>query len=170
MKAIQFILSTVNGMHQAMINDVKTLSLAQLTWKPAPGANPIGFLYWHTARVEDMAVAGWQKKVPVWDEDKWYEKLGLDSKAYGGGFQEPDVDKVARLSADIVLAYVEKVFRNTGIYVQGLDEDKLDFPPNPERPNVTIGLMLGNYIIGHGWWHLGEIRYIKGMQGMSAGR
>ncbi|MDO9333952.1 MAG: DinB family protein [Dehalococcoidales bacterium] len=170
MKAIQFILLTVNGMHQAMVNDVKTLTPAQLVWKPAPGANPIGFLFWHTARVEDMAVSGWQKKTPVWEEDKWYEKLGLDAKVYGGGFQEPDVDKVARLPADIITAYVEKVFRNTGIYIQSLDEDKLDFAPNSERPNITIGLMLGNYIIGHGWWHLGEIRYIKGMQGMTAGR
>jgi hypothetical protein len=170
MKAIQFILLTVNGMHQAMVNDVKTLTPVQLVWKPAPGANPIGFLFWHTARVEDMAVSGWQKKTPVWEEDKWYEKLSLDAKVYGGGFQEPDVDKVARLPADIITAYVEKVFRNTGIYIQSLDEDKLDFAPNQERPNVTIGLMLGNYIIGHGWWHLGEIRYIKGMQGMTAGR
>ena len=170
MKAIQFIQLTVNGVHQAMVNDVKALTPAQLVWKPAPGANPIGFLFWHTARVEDMAVSGWQKKTPVWEEDKWYEKLGLDAKVYGGGFQEPDVDKVAKLPADIITAYVEKVFRNTGIYIQSLDEDKLDFAPNPERPNVTIGLMLGNYIIGHGWWHLGEIRYVKGMQGITAGR
>jgi hypothetical protein len=170
MKAIQFILLTVNGMHQAMLNDVKTLTTAQLAWKPASGANPIGFLYWHTARVEDNAVSAWQKKTPVWEEDKWYEKFGLDAKVYGGGFKEPDVDNVARIPLDIVTAYVEKVFRNTSIYIQSLDEDKLDFAPNPERPNITIGLMLGNYIIGHGWWHLGEIRYIKGMQGMSAGR
>ncbi|HEX9896663.1 MAG TPA: DinB family protein [Dehalococcoidales bacterium] len=170
MKAIQFIQLTVNGMHQAMVNDVKVLTPEQLAWKPASNANPVGFLFWHTARVEDMAVSGWQKKTPIWEEDKWYEKLGLDAKVYGGGFQEPDVDKVARLPLDIVTAYVEKVFRNTGIYIQSLDEDKLDFAPNPERPNITIGLMLGNYIIGHGWWHLGEIRYIKGMQGMTAGR
>jgi hypothetical protein len=170
MNAVQFILMTVNGMHHAMVDDVKMLTPAQLAWKPAPGANPVGFLYWHIARVEDMVIAGWQKKTSVWDEDRWYEKLGLDASAYGTGFQEPDVDKVARLPLETVTQYVEKVFRNTGIYVQSLDEDKLDFPPNPERPKVTIGAMLGNYIIGHGWWHLGEIRYIKGMQGMSAGR
>ena len=115
-------------------------------------------------------MSGWQKKTPIWEEDKWHEKLGLEARDYGGGFKDPDVDRVARMPLDIVTAYVEKVFRNTGIYIQSLDEDKLDFPPNPERPNVTIGAMLGNYIIGHGWWHLGEIRYIKGMQGMSAGR
>jgi hypothetical protein len=170
MRAIQFILLTVNGMHQAMVNDVKTLTPAQLAWKPAPGANPVGFLFWHTARVEDMAVSGWQKKQPIWEEDKWYEKLGLEAKDYGGGFKDPDVDRVAKMPLDIVTAYVEKVFRNTSTYIQALDEDKLDSPPNPERPNITIGMMLGNYIIGHGWWHLGEIRYIKGMQGMSAGR
>lgn len=170
MRAIEFIHMTVNGMHQAMVNDVKTLTPEQLAWKPAPGANPVEFLLWHTARVEDRAVGGLQNKTPVWEEDRWYEKLGLEVKDYGGGFKDPDVDKVAKLPLDIVIAYVEKVFRNTEIYIQSLDEDKLDFPPNPERPNFTVGMMLGNYIIGHGWWHLGEIRYVKGMQGVSAGR
>lgn len=170
MNTVQFIQITVNGLHQAMVNDVKILKPEQLKWKPAPKANPIGFLFWHYARVEDMMVSNWQKKTSVWEEDKWYEKLGLDAKVYGTGFQEPDVDKVAVLPLDIVTAYADKVFRNTMVYIQSLDEDRLDFAPNPERPNTTIGVMVSNFIIAHGWWHLGEIRYVKGLQGMPSAR
>ncbi len=166
MKAIQFILQTVSGLHQAAVNDVKALKPEQLTWKPAPKANSIGFLFWHAARVEDTFVSQWQKKTTVWDEDRWYDKFGLDAKAYGGGFQEPEVDMVGKLPLDQVIAYAEKVHRNTEIYIRSLDEDKLDYAPNPERPNWTIGMMLNNFVIAHGWWHLGEIRYVKGMLGM----
>lgn len=170
MKAIQFILMTVNGMHQATLNDVKGLTKEQLAWRPAAKANSVGFLFWHAARIEDNMVSSWQKKTSSWEEDKWYEKLGLDAKVFGTGFQEPDVDKVGKLPIDLVIGYAEKVYRNTGIYIQSLDEDKLDFAPNPERPSWTIGMMLSNFIIAHGWWHLGEIRYIKGMQGMPSAR
>jgi hypothetical protein len=165
-KAIQFIHSTVNSMHQALLNDVKALEPEQLKWKPAPKTNPIGFLFWHAVRLEDNTVSGWQKKTPVWEEDRWYTKFNLDAKAYGTGFQEADVDKIAKLPLEQVIAYAEKVFRNTEIYIRSLDEDKLDFTPNPERPNWTIGTMLNSFVIAHGWWHLGEIRYIKGMLGM----
>ncbi|MDP2919170.1 MAG: DinB family protein [Dehalococcoidia bacterium] len=170
MKAIPFIQLTVNGMHTAMVNDVKALTKEQLAWKPAPKTNPVGFLFWHTVRVEDTMVSNWTKKTSVWEEDRWFEKLGLDAKVYGTGFQEPDVDKAAQLPIDQVIAYAEKVFRNTDAYIGSLDEDKLDFAPNPERPNFTIAVMVANFLIAHGWWHLGEIRYVKGMQGMGAAR
>jgi hypothetical protein len=160
----------VAGMHRAMTDDVKDLKKEQLIWKPAPRSNPIGFLFWHAVRVEDNMVSNWQKKVTVWEEDRWYEKLGLDAKQYGTGFQDPDVDKVAKLPLDQVLAYSDKVFRATDVYLRTLDEDKLDFAPNPERPRFTIALMIANFIIAHGWWHLGEIRYVKGLQGMPAAR
>lgn len=170
MNATQFILSSVNGLHQAMINDVKILNAEQLKWKPAAKANPIGFLFWHAVRVEDNTVAGWQKKSTVWEEDKWYEKMGLDAKVYGTGFGEEDVNKIAKLPVNSLMEYAEKVFRNSASYIQGLEADKLDYAPNPERPNWTVGMMISNFIIAHGWWHLGEIRYVKGLQGMPAPR
>jgi len=170
MNAVQFIQSMVNTMHRALLDDVKGLTPEHLKWKPAPKANPIGFLCWHIVRVEDQMVSGWQRKTPTWEEDKWYEKLGLDAKGFGTGFQEPEVDRVALLPLNEVTAYADRVFQNTMAYIQTLDEAKLDFAPNPERPNWTMALMVSNFIIAHGWWHLGEIRYIKGMQGMPAAR
>ncbi len=170
MNAVQFILTAVNGLHQAMVNDVKTLTPEQLKWKPAANANPVGFLFWHAARVEDNAVSGWQKKSSIWEEDRWYEKMGLDAKVFGTGFGEAEVEKIARLPLNLVIEYAEKVFRNSATYIQSLEADKLDFAPNQERPNWTIGMMINNFIIAHGWWHLGEIRYVKGLQGMPSPR
>ena len=170
MNAVEFIHTTVTEMHSAMIEDVKVLSQEHLAWKPAAKANPIGFLFWHTIRTEDNMIHGLQGKATIWESEKWHEKLGMDARAQGTGFQEPDVDKVAALPLSEVMAYVERVTASIEGYIKSLDDAGLDRAPNPERPRWTVGMMLRNFIIVHGWWHLGEIKYLKGMQGMPGAR
>lgn len=170
MKAIEFIQSAVAELHGAMIEDVKVLSQEHLAWKPAPKANPIGFLFWHYMRTEDNMIQGLQGKPSIWESDKWFEKLGMDAKAQGTGFQEPEVEKVAALPLSELMAYAERVTQSTTDYLKSLDDARLDHALNPERPRRTIGMMLRNFVIAHGWWHLGEIKYLKGMQGMPASR
>ena len=113
---------------------------------------------------------GLMGKPSVWQAEKWGEKLGMDPQAQGTGFQEPDVDRAAALPLSEMIAYAEKVFAETTDYLKTLDDEKLDYAPNPERPRATISMMLRNFIVAHGWWHLGEIKYVKGMQGMPAAR
>ena len=170
MNAVEFIHTTVAEFHGALIEDVKVLSPEQLAWKPAANTNPIGFLFWHLIRTEDNMIHGLQGKPTVWESEQWYEKLGMDAKAQGTGFQEPDVDKVAALSLSEVMAYVERVAKSIEDFIKSLDDAGLDRAPNLERPRWTVGMMLRNFVIVHGWWHLGEIKYLKGMQGMPAAR
>jgi len=94
----------------------------------------------------------------------------MDPEAQGTGFQEPDCDRVAALPASEMLAYAEKVFAETTDYLNSLDDAGLDYASNPERPRWNVSMMLRNFIVAHGWWHLGEIKYVKGMQGMPAAR
>ena len=170
MKAIEFIQGAISELHSAMIDDVKVLTREHLTWKPAPKANPIGFLFWHYMRTEDNMIQGIQGKPSIWESEKWDEKLGMDSNAQGTGFQEPEVEKVAALSLSELMAYAERVTQSTEDYLAALDDARLDHAPNPDRPRRTIAVMLRSFILAHGWWHLGEIKYVKGMQGMPAAR
>jgi len=170
MNAVEFIQTTVLELHATMIDDVRVLNQENLAWKPAPKANPIGFLFWHFLRSEDNMVQGMQGKPSIWESEDWYQKMGLDAKAQGTGFQELEVEQVAALCLPDLLAYAERVTQSTADYLKSLDDAKLDYPPNPERPRWTIGMMIRNFIIAHGWWHLGEIKYLKGMQGMPAPR
>jgi len=157
-------------MHGALMDDVKDLTAEHLAWKPAPGANPIGFLFWHFIRTEDNIVHGLLGQPSIWEGQKWGEKLGMDAKAQGTGFQEPEVDKAAALPLAEVMAYAELVIKDTADYLNSLDDAKLDFAPNPERPRRTVCMMMRHFVLAHGWWHLGEIKYVKGMQGMPAAR
>jgi len=160
----------ITEMNGVLLGDVKDLTPEHLVWKPGPGANPIGFLFWHTIRTEDNIVHGLQGGTPVWEREKWNEKLGMDSGAQGTGFEEGEADKAAALPLAELMAYAESVIRATDEYLSSLDDAKLDMAPDPNRPKRTIGMMLRNFIIAHGWWHIGEIKYLKGMQGMPAPR
>jgi len=69
-----------------------------------------------------------------------------------------------------IIAYIEKVFTETMNYLNALHDTSLDYALNPECPRRNVGMMSRNFIVAHGWWHLGEIKYVKGMQGMPAAR
>ncbi len=168
MNAIQYIMISVSGLHQALINDVKILSPEQLKWKPVPGANPVGFLFWHAVRIEDNFINKWQNKTSNWEAEQWYQKMAMDAAALGTGFHDSEVAKIAALPLSLMLDYADSVYHNTMTYLQTLEPEQLDLAPNPQRPTWTFANMISNFIIAHGWWHLGEIRYIKGMQGMPA--
>jgi len=170
MKAIEFVQSAISELHGVMIDDVKVLKQEQLAWKPAPGANPVGFLFWHYMRTADNMIQSFQGKPSIWESEKWHEKLRMDAKAQGTGFKEPEVAKVAALPLAELIAYGQRVAGAANDYLKSLDDAKLDYAPDPQRPQRTIGMMLRNFLIAHGWWHLGEIKYVKGMLGMPAAR
>lgn len=170
MTIIEFIQVSVAELNSVMIGDVKTLTQEQLTWKPAAKANPIGFLFWHFMRTEDNAIQSLQGKPSIWKSEKWYQKMGMDAEVSGSGFQETEVDKAAALPLPEVMAYAERVAQSAVEYIKSLKDSDVDLAPDPSRPKRTIGLVLRNFIIAHGWWHIGEIRYLKGMQGVPASR
>ncbi len=165
MKVVDFILASVVGLNSAMISDVKELTAEQLAWKPAPNANPIGFIFWHFMRSEDNTIQGYQGKPSLWESEKWYEKMGIDLKVSGTGSDEPEVDKVAALPLSQLMAYAERVTQSAADYLKTLPESELDLS-DPNRPKRTIAVSLRAFVLGHGWWHAGEIKYLRGMQGM----
>jgi hypothetical protein len=170
MKAAELLQTIISEMNMVLLSDVKDLTPEHLAWKPAPGANPIGFIFWHLVRIEDEFVSDLLEKPSIWESEKWDAKLGMDTKAHGMGFQEPEVDKVAALPLAEIMGYAKLVIQTVDDYLKSLDDDKLDVAPNPEKPKRTIAMILRNFILAHGWWHIGEIKYLKGMQGMPAPR
>ena len=72
MTGIEFVQNGIAELHTAMIDDVKVLTQEHLAWKPAPKANPIGFLFWHCMRTEDNMIQGLQRKPSIWESEKWY--------------------------------------------------------------------------------------------------
>jgi hypothetical protein len=166
MTVVEYIQRSVSDLNNTLVQDVKPLTPQHLAWKPAPGANPIGFLFWHFMRSQDEMIAGLAKKQSVWLSEKWFEKLGLTPKDSGAGYKEPQVEKAAAMPLETVLQYAERVAQSSQDYLKTITDADLESANDPNRPNRTVVVMLRSFVIAHGWWHLGEIKYLKGMQGM----
>jgi hypothetical protein len=170
MNGADFVRTIIREMHGAMLGDVHDLTPEHWTWKPADGANPIGFIFWHYVRTEDDIIHAMQQQPSRWQAEKWGEKLGMDPQAQGTGFGVSEVEKAAALPPAEVIAYAEAVFADSDEFLAGFDDASLDHVTDPDHPRRTRGMMLRNFVIAHGWWHLGEIKYLKGLQGMPAAR
>jgi len=161
MNAIEFIRSSVQGLHEALLADMTDLNQEHVRWSPQPGANPIGYIFLHYMRTEDGQIHRMQDQTSLWEADEWYQKLGLTQN-----LSEDEIDSAARAPLTECLAYAQQVMEGTRRFLATLDDAKLDIAPDPNRPRRTIGVGLRAFILAHGWWHLGEIRYLKGLQGM----
>src|SRR5690349_10745376 len=66
---------------------VDGLDVARLCEPPAPGANTIAWLVWHTARVQDHHISELLGADQLWVGDGWAPRFGLapdpDNTGYG---------------------------------------------------------------------------------------
>src|SRR6476660_145326 len=63
---------------------------------PAPGANTIAWLVWHSARVQDHHVGEVMATDQVWQQGDWAARFGLDPDPQNTGYGHTEAD-VARV-------------------------------------------------------------------------
>ncbi|MCX6020707.1 MAG: DinB family protein [Chloroflexi bacterium] len=171
MNGIQFIQAAQDELHRSLRAEVRDLTPEQLLFRPTAEANTIAFLLWHFARTEDNIIHNTVREPgpTVWQAAAWNEKFGLGVKDMGTGFTAEQVGSFAP-SKDDLLAYFRGVWEASDAAIAALADADLDRVPNPERPQNTAGRTIQSIIIGHGYNHMGEIRFLKGLQGMPFGR
>jgi len=170
MTAVELLARALEELHRAMLQDIEPLTPEHLAWRPAPQANPIGFLFWHFMRTEDNMVRRLQGQTSIWEGEGWDKRFGLPAQEQGTGYTSEQVDQFTLPPLGEFVPYAEKVIANTADFLKNLDDERLGQPLDPERPTRNIGTMLQSFVLAHGWWHLGEIKYIKGMLGMPGPR
>ncbi len=137
--------------------------------RPDGVGNPIAWLLWHTARVQDDHVAGLTGGAQVWHQG-WAERFDLpfDRDAIGYGHTSEDVDRVRIEDLSELVAYQEEVHRLSLAYVERADGDELsrviDFNWDPP---VTAGVRLVS-LLGDCVQHLGQAAYLKGLPSVTA--
>lgn len=199
MDAIQFFLGDHARVHahgvggaegNAFLEDgvLGGLSDEQLRMRPGDGLNSIGWLVWHLARTEDMAVnvvvAG---RKQVLEEDGWLERLGLTRQDIGTGMSDEEVTEFTQ-QADMqaIRAYRVAVGKRTREVVQSMRPEQLD--EIVDSANIdgafaggsidaraqwlrgfiggkTKAFLLGHACSGHGYMHIGEIMCLRSMMG-----
>lgn len=146
---------------------VAGLTPEQLVRSPAPGTNPIGWLVWHLARVEDGHIAELLPADQVWTEPGWAERFGLtpDPANHGWGHTAEQVASVRPESAEALLDYLAEVRSRTEPFLAGLAPADLDRIVD-ERwdPPVTLGVRLVS-VVDDQVQHAGQAAYVRGLLG-----
>lgn len=171
MNSIQFIQMALDELHRSFRAEVRELTPEQLRYRPSAEANTVNFLVWHWARVEDSTIHNniGEPRPLIWTAGRWHERLGVEENASGTGFNGEQVGAF-QPDRDELLAYFRAVWEESDAAIATLTDDDLDRVLNPERPQMTLGRSLQSLLIGHGYWHLGEVRFLKGLQGMPFSR
>ena len=99
----------------------------QLAWRPGPDANPIAWLVWHLARIQDDHVADVAGVEQVWTAQGFHDRFGLPFEPgdTGYGHTSAEVGQV-RAGAGLLTEYLSAVHEQTTAYLAGVAPDDLD--------------------------------------------
>jgi uncharacterized damage-inducible protein DinB len=144
---------------------VDGLTADELRRRPAPGANPIGWLVWHLTRVQDDHLAEVMGTPQVWSEGGWPERFGLPAGTTetGYGHTPEQVGALRPESAQALLEYLDAVHERTRGYLAGLKPADLDRVVD-ERwdPPVTLGVRLVS-VVDDDVQHAGQAAFVRGL-------
>jgi DinB superfamily len=136
-----------------------------LRWAPAPGANSIGWIVWHLARVQDDHVAEVLGDEQEWSVGGWAPHFGLPAGTMdtGYGHVAADVARVQPSGPDVLVAYYDAVAQRTRRLLDALTADALDRIVD-ERwvPPVTLGVRLVS-VLADDLQHVGQAAYVRGL-------
>jgi hypothetical protein len=142
------------------------LSAEDLAARPTGRGNPVGWLVWHLARVQDDHVADAFGAEQVWTGEGWAERSGLplDFRDTGYGHTADEVDAV-RVDPDLLLGYVEAVHARTAEHLSAVTDPDLDRVVDTSYdPPVTLGVRLVS-VLGDDLQHAGQAAYVRGLLG-----
>lgn len=132
--------------------------------RPDGGGNPVVWLLWHTARVQDDHVAGLSGGRQAW-HDGWAASFALpfEESDIGYGHSSAEVDAVRVGDLEELLLYHRAVHELTLRYLEGIDAAELDRVVDRRwDPPVTAGVRLVS-LLGDCLQHLGQAAYVKGL-------
>jgi uncharacterized damage-inducible protein DinB len=146
---------------------VRDLSTDQLGHAPVEGANTIGWLVWHLARIQDDHVAEAQGADQVWSSGDWPARFGLPPGTLDTGYGHTP-DRVAAVRPEswrTLVEYYDAVHARTVAYLEHLGDEDLDRVVD-ERwdPPVTLGVRLVS-VLNDDAQHVGQAAYVRGLLG-----
>ncbi len=137
----------------------------QLTESPAPGSNPIAWLVWHLARVQDDHIAELLDVEQVWETGDWASRFGLapDASNTGYGHGPDEVASVRPDRPEVLLEYLGAVDQRTRTMLEGVTPKDLDRVVDRRwDPPVTLGVRLVS-VADDCAQHAGQAAYVRGM-------
>lgn len=161
-------LKAMHGLYERVTAD---LTDDQANFVPANGHQNLAFCLWHYVRTEDNAIQFViQRKPTVWMEGGWPEKFGLDSKSQGTGFTDDEARAFRIKGIADFRTYMLEVFKRTEEFVRNLtDEEAARNVRVKPLGEMSILTAISGLCMTHGYRHLGEIEFAKGLVSVKGG-
>lgn len=151
--------------YEAVPQLVDGLTVDELLWRPAPDANPIGWLVWHLTRQQDAQVAPLRKREQVWTAEGFAERFQLPypTGASGYGQTGAEVGEFVIRDPKLLVEYNAAVHAMTLEVVRDLTEEDLRAVIDRNwTPPVTALVRLVS-VVDDAAQHCGQAAYVRGM-------
>jgi hypothetical protein len=166
MKWQQMIAESYRNMFLEMEKVLDGLTVADLKRRPAPGANPIGWLCWHSTRSCDRFLGDVVLGQQLWIIDGWHKKFSrpADFNDTGSGHTDTQVDALVMPDVQTLLNYERAVAEHLLPYLDNLTARELEREaPNSQHPGTTRAVHLRLWGILNNLQHVGQAGYVRGM-------
>lgn len=145
-------------------NALNGLTDADLTQRPSDHVNPIGWLLWHTYRVEDRYFSEIAGVPQLWIADRWHEKFGMVADPaqvrIGDSMEQVTTFKPALAHLQ---GYRVAVRQQTLRTLENLTPEDLERDiEGPTGRSYKIGHFLGALLYDQ-FHHSGQVCYLRGL-------
>lgn len=133
-------------------------------FRPDPEANTIGWLIWHTSRIQDSHIAEAAGSEQVWVSQGWVDNFSLPFAwdATGYGHDSSQVGAV-QVPPELLVRYYAAVSEATARYLQRLDDAELGRVVDLNwDPPVTVAVRLVS-VLSDCLQHIGQAAYVRGL-------
>ncbi|MBI3535939.1 MAG: DinB family protein [Chloroflexi bacterium] len=165
MNAANVLQMQYDRMAQEFTNTLGNLGAQKLAWRPAPRANDIASMLWHSARAWDGYLNFLDGAAEVFVTQDWATRFGMSQpkNAFDGVYSEAQVAFV-RARPKLLVEYVGAILERTKNFLDASSADQLaalvKIPWWPEEKPKAFVLA---HVIRHSYEHLGEAQYVKGL-------
>lgn len=169
MTPLSILQTSMTSMHALLDKAVADMSIDQLNVRPREGGLSPFFSLWHYVRTEDNVV-NWviQRRPTVWLEGGYDEALSLPRNSQGTGMTATEAQAVVLRELALWQQYQPRVWQATADYLAGMDPAELEARRVIIKPLPEMSLWNGLYgiCLSHGYRHIGEIEYARGIIGL----
>jgi hypothetical protein len=146
---------------------VEGLTLDQVLERPTTDANPIAWLLWHMARVQDAQISELIERDQLWMTDGWAPRFGLDPDPTNSGYghTSDDVAAVRPETPGVLIEYLTAADGRTAALLETCTADGLErIVDRRFDPPVTLGVRLVS-VADDCLQHVGQAAYVRGLLG-----
>lgn len=162
MSAIKVFEQGFAQVHELLHEGVAGLTPAELAERLDAEANPVGWLAWHIARVQDQVLSVLTGQQEVWSAEGWDARFALEGSASTGeGHSSDEVAQVPVSDVALILSYADAAAERVEQALTMLGDDGLE-EEAPIAPGLTKrGLLM--LVLAGVLQHAGQAAYVRGI-------